>query len=150
MLKAKAWLHSEGHIATAGRGRPPKVSKKDGREITSILLEATKSGVKFSDWPKGKVEVTESQATESAPAETTVKVIRDATGSSANIVAELAPYRFTEEEFKAVEKGTKVERSLRSACNGCGVSLVICHCPVPRIVARDGGGSVEVTIVRKK
>lgn len=144
MHKAKAWLHSQGHIATAGRGRPPKVSKRDGREITTILHEASKSGVRFSDWPKGQVTVTESET-----AETVVKVKRDVVQSS-NSVAELAPYRFEEEDFEVSETTSGKKRSLREACNGCGLSLVVCWCHSPRIVARDGGGSVGVTINRKK
>lgn len=145
MYKAKAWLHSQGHIKTAGKGRPPKASVKDGRDITVILHEAKESGVQFSDWPKGEVTVTKSEQT----AETTVTVKRDPVQANTNTVAELAPYRYTEDEFEAVEVVTKKKRSLREACRGCRVSLVVCYCPKPFIVARDGSGSVEVVIKRK-
>lgn len=133
-MRAKAWLVANGHLEKDGRGRMPA-------RVLPILAEAVKSGQKFSDWPKGQVTTAEDTGT--------VSVKREAAPVTA--VAEIPEYRFTEDEFKAVEtrNGKKVERSLRSACNNCRVSLVICYCPQPMIVAHDGRGSVPVTIVRK-
>lgn len=142
MQKAKVALVEAGIIKTAGRGR----ISADGH---SWLQARYEDGVRFSDWPKGKVVVTKTEQTATKPAESTAKVIRTAGAGTDNSVAELAPYRFTEDEFKAVEKDTNIERSLRSACNNCRVSLVVCYCPNPVIVKRDGSGSVEVTIKRK-
>lgn len=142
MQKAKVALVEAGIIKQAGRGR----ISADGH---AWLKKQYDNGVRFSDWPKGEVVVTKSKATKSKPETETIKVKRTEQSGGEKIVAELAPYRFTEEEFMAVEKGTKIERSLRSACNNCRVSLVVCYCAQPRIVALDGGGSVEVTIKRK-
>lgn len=144
-MRAKAWAFANGHIKSDGRGRMPLVSLKDGRELSTVLMEAKKSGVTFSDWPKGAV--VELAGTEDAAP--SVKIVR--TESDPNSVAELAPYRYTEEEFVAIEirKGKRVERSLREACRGCRVSLVVCYCPQPLIVAHDGSGSVHVTIERR-
>ena len=140
-MKAKAWLHSQGHIATAGRGRPPKFTK-DGREVTAVLLEATKSGVTFSDWPKGKVEVKECSETKTAK----VTVTKD---TSETGFVEPVPYRYDERKFKAVESGGR-ERSMREACWNCHVSLVVCYCESPRILALPPRtGSVVVSIVPK-
>ena len=139
MLKAKVALVNAGIIKSAGRGR----ISADGH---AWLKQQHDAGQRFSDWPKGKVEVTKTEKA-GKPAESKVKVIKAETGGSE--IAELAPYRYTEEEFMAVEKGTNIERSLRCACNNCRVSLVVCYCPNPMIVKRDGSGSVEVTIKRK-
>jgi len=146
MYKAKAWLHSHGHCATAGPGRPPKVSMKDGRDITTILHEAKQSGVQFSDWPKGQITVKKNE--ETSTDEVTLK--RDPVQSSVKTVVELAPYRYTEDEFEAVETVSGKTRSMRESCRGCRVSLVVCYCPNPHIVATNGTGSVEVAIKRKK
>lgn len=145
MQKSKVWLLSEGHIATAGRGRPRKTSLKDGREISVILDEAVKSGVKFSDWPKSQTN-TPTTTTGAAGTKTTPKPKTKKAG--------MPEYRFdylySEDDYKAVEKaGKKQERSMRSACQNCRVSLVQCHCGKPEIVATDGTGSVLVTIKRK-
>lgn len=142
MQKAKVALVEAGIIKSAGRGRI-------SAEGHAWLKKQHDAGKRFSDWPKGEITVTKTEAKGDKPAMSTVKVTRAATDSNANTVAELAPYRYTEEEFMAVEKGTNIERSLRSACNGCRMSLVVCWCPVPHIVKRDGSGSVEVTIKRK-
>lgn len=133
-MRAKSWLYEQGHIAADGRGRMPRVSVKNGREIAGILDEAYQSGTKFSDWPKGVVA--EVKAAVKPKAETTD------TG-----VVDLAPYRFPEDEFKALEVGTKKERSLREACRNCRNSLVGCWCVSPEIVATNGNGSVKVRIV---
>lgn len=137
-MRAKAWLFANGHIKADGRGRMPTVSIKTGENVVTLLSE---SGQKFSDWPKGQVIKAEDTGT------ATVK--REA--APVSVVVEIPEYRFTEDEFKALEtRGTKkVERSLREACRNCCKSLVVCYCPTPMIVAHDGRGSVPVTIVRK-
>jgi hypothetical protein len=125
----KQWLMANGHISEIKRGRV-------SRDHEALIQKAVAAGAKI-----------EGYSASSKDSETVVtKDIQPETG-----VAELAPYRFTEEEYKAVEfrNGKKVERSLRSACNLCRVSLVVCYCPEPRIVAHDGGGSVRVYIERR-
>lgn len=138
-VKKKAWLYKEGHILTNGRGRTPTVSVKDGRTVAAILEEAVKSGVKFSDFNLDNVvRNSEGEA---------AKVVRPKSESDGFI--EPAPYRYDERDFKAVEKSGR-ERSMREACSNCGVSLVVCWCEGPRIVAIPPMmGSVAVTIVRK-
>lgn len=143
MTKAKAWLHANGHIESAGRGRPPKFVK-DGRTVTTVLLEAQKSGVKFSDWPKGEIKVEKCDETKTEK----VTVTRDTSESG---FVEPAPYRFHESDFKALETGSKRERSMREVCSNCRVSLVAHMCEAPRIVALPPRmGSVTVEIVSRK
>lgn len=139
MQKAKVALVEAGIIKTAGRGR----ISADGH---AWLKQQYDKGVRFSDWPKGEVVVTKTKATAKKPESETVKVTRETTETG---FVEPVPYRFPEAEFKAVEVGTRKERSMRSACNNCRVSLVVCHCPEPRIVAVNGGGSVRVEIVKR-
>lgn len=146
-MKSKVWLVEQGHIATAGRGRPRKTSLKDGREISVILDEAVKSGVKFSDWPK-------SQANTSTGVAGTARSAGTTKTKSKPPKAGLPEYRFdylySEEDHVAVENaGKKRKRSMREACQNCRVSLVQCHCGDPTIVAEDGTRSVKVTIKRK-
>lgn len=141
MQKAKVALVEAGIIKSAGRGRI-------SAEGHAWLKAQHDAGMRFSDWPKGEIKVTKTEV-EGKPAETKVKVVRSNDSTGSNTVAELAPYRFTEEEYMAVETKSGKARSLREACNGCRVSLVVCYCPTPRIVATDGSGSVEVTIKRK-
>lgn len=136
-MRAKAWLFENGHIEKDGRGRMPKVSKKNGESVSTLLAN---SGVKFSDWPKGAV------TTAKDTGEVTVE--RAPVESNGGVV-EPIPYRFLEEEFKAVEFGTKKVRSMREACNNCRRSLVVCYCEEPRIVACNGSGSIRVSIERK-
>lgn len=137
-MRAKAWLFANGHIKADGRGRMPTVSMKTGESVVTLLSD---SGQKFSDWPKGQVVKAEDTGE--------VSVKRDA--SPQTTVAEIPEFRFTEDEFTAIEtrNGKKVHRSLREACRHCRVSLVVCYCPTPMIVSHDGRGSVAVTIVRK-
>lgn len=141
-MKANEWLLANGHIKAITRGRM-------SRENIAILTAAwdNGNGVKFSDFPKGKVTV-QLEATEDAPAQVEYK--RDAnagTGYSADgTPVEIAPYRYTEDEFHAVQAdGTN--RSLREVCQHCGVSLVQCYCGSPSIVAMDGKGHVSVSIL---
>lgn len=142
MQKAKVALVEAGIIKSAGRGR----ISADGHAWLKARYD---EGMRFSDWPKGQIQVTESEATNEKPAETKVRVIRDASESNEKVIYELMPMRYSEDEFVAVEKGTGKTRSLREACRGCSCSLVGCWCKTPRIVKTDGSGSVEVTIKRK-
>lgn len=140
VVKKKAWLYKQGHILTNGRGRTPSVSVKDGRPVAAILEEAVKNGVVFSDFSVDNV-------------------VRNSTGEATKVIkpkvesdgfVEPAPYRFDERLFMAIETGTKRVRSMREACNNCRVSLVVCYCEIPRIVAIPPMmGSVAVTIVPK-
>lgn len=137
MLSAKEALVRDGIIEKVGRGR---ISGAGHSHLHTLYS----GGERFKDWPKGEVTVSEPTADKAAE----VKVVRSAGTSGAKTVAELPEYRYTEDAFQAVHfvNGKKVVRSLRSACNGCGYSLVVCWCPEPRIVALDGRGSVKVTI----
>ena len=122
MQKAKVALVEAGIIKSAGRGRISATGH-------AWLKSQYDNGVRFSDWPKGKVEVTKSKDT----GESTVKVIRSSQDSSVKVVTELAPYRFPEEDFEAYEyvDGKKKPVSLRECCNTCRVSLVAHCCDEP-------------------
>lgn len=123
---------ANGHIKEIKRGRI-------SRDHDALIQKAVAAGAKIEGYSAAGTGESEPVVTKDAQPDTGV--------------VELAPYRFPEEDFKAVEfrNGKKIERSLRSACNnrGCGVSLVVCYCAEPRIVAHDGGGSVRVYIERR-
>ena len=146
MLRAKEALHKAGRIDKIGRGRI-------SADNHAWLKSEYDKGERFSDWPKGEVQVTKTQDKETGAESTTVKVKRDPSQSTEKVVADLMPYLYPEDEFVAIETdrktGKRVERSMRSACNNCRVSLVVCVCGQPRIVARDGGSSVRVDIERR-
>lgn len=125
-MKAREWLVQQG-LARGTRG-------KFSTAAHAALKKAIADGTTFSDYPKGDAPV---KVKDSKP-----------TGDGTGIV-DLAPYRYEESDYRAVEVDTKVERSLRSACNRCSVSLVVCWCEQPIIVARDGSGSVAVRIERR-
>lgn len=130
-MKARAWLVTQG-LAKDGRGKFSTAAK-------TALDKAVADGKTFDDYPKGTapVKATKVKTEDSKP-----------TGDTSGI-AELAPYRFEESDYRAVETVSGIERSLRSACNTCRVSLVVCWCAEPIIVARDGTGSVPVRIERR-
>lgn len=127
MQTRKQWLLSEGHIKEAGRGRI-------SAENLARISKAYESGIRFSDWTPGNTEIRNG--------ETVTK--------NSVVPRVLAEYTilYPENQFKAIE-ANNTERSMRSACNNCRVSLIQCSCGSPRIVARDGSGSVLVSIVRK-
>jgi hypothetical protein len=127
-MKARDWLVQKG-LAKGTRG-------KFSAAAHAALQDAIANGEKFSDYPKGDAPV---KATKVKPSKG--ETPRESTG-----IVDLAPYRFEENSYRAVEVESGVERSLRSACNTCRVSLVVCYCTDPIIVARDGGGSVSVRI----
>lgn len=118
---------------------------KDGREIAAILLEAKESGVQFSDWPKGEITVTKTEATADKAAVTTVKVSREAT--AVNGVVEPAPYTYPESEYEAYEfiNGKKSPVGMRECCNTCRVSFVGHICETPTYL-----NNRKVFIVKKK
>lgn len=145
MQKAKVALVEAGIIKTAGRGRI-------SAEGHAWLKAQHDNGTRFSDWPKGEVKVTKTEATAEKPAESKVKVIRSSADTSVKTVAELPTYRYTVEEFEAVEPSGK-KRTVKEVCkNSQGVSLVICYVcadDAHRIVKTDGSGDVTVTVKRK-
>lgn len=128
-MKANEWLVQNGYKEKITRGRQSAIN-------ISRLDHAVSKGIVFDDYPKVKAVFT------AAPKPVTSKPRIDA-----DIVADI-PYRFPEGQFRAIEfrDGKRVERSLRSACNLCRVSLVNCWCSEPVIVAHDGRGSVRVYI----
>jgi len=136
--KAKVALVEAGIIKSAGRGR----ISADGHAWLKARYD---EGQRFSDWPKGKVEVTKTE-TEGKP-ESKVKVIRSAEVSNVKQIADIPPYRFPEDEFEAYEfiNGKKKPVSLRECCNNCRVSLVAHSCEDPTYL-----GDRKVYIVRKK
>lgn len=110
-----------------------------------ILEAAVADGIRFSDFPKEKSTTTKSKPqVESLATKSPKKPVDN------DVIADIV-YRFTEEEHVAYEfkNGKKHFRSLRSACNGCGYSLVVCYCSEPVIVAEDGSKSVRVYMERK-
>lgn len=136
-MKANEWLVSKGYKDKVTRGRMSAVN-------IAYLQEAYDSGTRFSDWPKVQTQTTQSKTTETV-------MTKRSTQDNGKVIAELPPYRFPETEYRAIEfrDGKRVERSMRSACNNCRASLVVCHCGSPVIVAHDGTGSVSILIERK-
>lgn len=122
-------------LAKPGRG-------KFSNDAKAALAKADAQGYEFLDGPSPK-------GNGSGPIKSTVKKEKSAPTGDTSGIAELAPYRFEESDYRAVETVSGIERSLRSACNGCRVSLVVCWCAEPVIVARDGNGSVPVRIERR-
>lgn len=124
-MRAKAWLFSQGHIKSDGRGRMPLASTKTGESIAKILSEAKDSGVSFSDWPKG--EVTKSEKTGD------IVVKRSASMGTSKWIPDVAPEFYPEDKFTAYEfvNGNRKRVGMRECCNNCSVSLVQCHCGAP-------------------
>lgn len=127
-MKARDYLVSKG-LAKPGRGRFSAEAKAE-------LVKAISGGKVFSDFvldkPTGAVDKPMAVASKPAP---NVKEIQ-----------ELAPYRYEEYTHKAVD-ATGGVHSLRSACFHCGYSLVVCWCPTPRVVTKEG--YADVSVVRK-
>lgn len=122
-------------LAKGGRG-------KFSNDAKAALAKADAEGFEFLDGPSPA-------GNGSGPIKSTVKREKaKPTGDSTGIV-DLTPYRYEESDYRAVETVSGIERSLRSACNGCSVSLVVCWCPEPVIVALDGSGSVTVRVERR-
>lgn len=121
MKTAKQALYDAGRIKQIGRGR----ISLDNHQW---LAEQAEKGVKFSDWPKGKIV--------SAPAKSgnspEIRVVRDPAQSTEKIIADLY-YRFDEYAWQAVaEDGTIY--GMREVCNKCGISLVGHLCDTPSVL----------------
>jgi hypothetical protein len=138
--KAKVALVEAGIIKSAGRGRI-------SAEGHAWLAKQHNAGTRFSDWPKGEITVTKTEATAEKPAESKVKVIRTASSTGEQTIADIPPYRFPEEDFEAYEfvNGKKKPVGLRECCNTCMVSLVAHQCEDPTYL-----NNRKVFIVRKK
>jgi hypothetical protein len=134
MIKPKVWLVQNGH-KPAGyedtRGRMDGAAK-------ALVMEAVKNGAQIEGF----------SLTTPAPTSTVLPSVQRAPVSNVKTIAELPAYRYNEDTHVAhsFEGGKKVSRSLREACRHCRVSLVVCHCPAPEIVSRDGRTSVRVYI----
>lgn len=129
MQKAKQALVEAGIIKSAGRGR----ISADGH---AWLKAKHDEGVRFSDWPKGKVEVSTSKSSDpDEPAKSTVKVIRTESSKGEKVISEIH-YTYPEDEFEAFEyvNGKKKSVSMRECCNNCRVSLVGHSCDHPTIL----------------
>lgn len=141
MQTARERLAGLGLAIAGSRG---KFSNAGKAQLAADLA----AGMTFSDWPKDKASTKPVRV----GGKKTVSVPKAKTDLDVDPQTDIA-YRFTEDEWKAIETrdGKRVERSLRAACNnaGCGVSLVVCYCSAPQIVAHDGNGSVAVKIERR-
>lgn len=140
-MKAKEWLVSNGFLKEVTRGR---ISSENHARLAE-------SGKAFSDWPKGVVMVNEE--TNKTTGETEEKVTyhrTDGYGANGNPV-DIAPYVYnltTHAAYEDTTDGSKGKRrSLKEVCFNDGVSLVQCTCGAPKVVARNGHGYVDVTIV---
>lgn len=133
-MKPKEYLLKHGHIDKIGRGRLSAAH-------IEIIKDAVANGVRI----EGYASVESNSVEVNKPKE--VKKVEN----PSNEIVDLAPIHYPEDQFVAYEyhDGKKIERSLRSACNNCLVSLVQCVCGNPTIVARNGCSSVSVSIVRK-
>lgn len=130
-MRARDYLVSKG-LAKPGRGKFSNAAK-------DALASALQSGTSFEDYPvKVASKPTGPKPVKAAPVEHTD-------------VFDIPEFRYPESMYRAIEvrSGKRIERSMRCACNGCGLSLVVCWCPSPKISAHDGGGSVAVKIERK-
>lgn len=114
-----------GIIKSAGRGRIPAKGH-------AWLKAQYDEGIRFSDWPNGKVEVTKTEAKGDEPAKSTVKVVRAASTSGEKVISEII-YTYPEDEFEAYEfvNGKKKPVSMRECCNTCRVSFVGHRCSNP-------------------
>jgi len=138
-MKAKEWLKQNGFIAEIGRGR---ISFENHKRLAE-------SGLEFSDWNDRKVAVMvveDDKGTEIVTAHRVDEYHTNGGYGPDGAPVKVAPYRYTEAEFRAVQADGTV-RSLREVCEHCGVSLVQCYCGHPSIVATNGQGHVSVSIV---
>lgn len=121
-MKAKEYLLDKGRISEIGRGRI-------SNENHAFLAKAAESGIQFSDWPKGKVVVTE--ATDETPE--VVRVKRDPNMTNEKVIHEIV-YTYPENLYRAVDTRTGKEVGMREVCNTCRVSLVGHACDRPTIL----------------
>lgn len=127
MTTAKEALLAAGRIDKIGRGRISLANH-------AWLQTEYDKGVRFSDWPKGKVVVSEPEV---GPAVARVQRSED-DENYGDII-----YSYPESSYRAVGKDGK-EWGMREVCNTCHVSLVQCHCGNPTIL-----GYIPVTIVAR-
>jgi hypothetical protein len=146
-MKAKEWLVKEGHLPAdkAGKGRMSHAHH-------ALLQDAYDNGVRFSNWSPNTVAVMVTETTDNDGNVTETVTAHRIDGYQANgMPVELAPYLYnhnTHAVYEDTVDGSKGKRrSLREVCSNDGVSLVQCTCGAPRIVATDGRGHVDVTIV---
>lgn len=132
-MKPKEYLVSIGELKEVGRGRLSLAH-------IEMCKKAAAEGVKIEGY-----SVSTGPSKEAAPVVTKEKV------STEKVIAELAPYRYPENEFQAYElrDGKKKIRSLREVCRHSMVSLVVCPCDSHQIVSTDGTRNVSVYIERK-
>lgn len=136
-MKPKEYLLKNGHIDEIKRGRL-------SREHIDIIKAAVAGGENIEGY-------TLNTPAAGIPEKATNAVERNKP-EVGKIIYEIPPERFPESEYTVFERvdGKRVTRSLREACNNCRVSLIYCFCDSPRIVARNGRGSVLVYIERKQ
>jgi len=118
------------YLVTLGLAKPGR--GKFSRDALAALDDARAKGTKFSDDEPKPEPVKREKSTNSVRKE----------DNYGEVV-----YTFPEASFKAYEKGTKIERSMRAVCYTCRVSLVGHGCKSPSIVSRDASGPVFVEIV---
>lgn len=146
MTKAKEYLYSKGLIASTGKGRMSAAHHQ-------ALQDAYDAGERFSNWSPANVALMVVEETKAG--ETTERVVakrldapKGGEGYSADgTPVEIAPYRYTEDEFHAVEVVSGKPRSLREVDEHCGLSLVQCYCAGPSVVATNGQGHVQVKVL---
>lgn len=134
MMKANDWLLKEGHIKEITRGR---------RSLANInhLMTAYQAGTRFSDWePKETVNTTTGETR-------VVNTVKAAGGSQIDNYNEPFIRYPGEMDSYTVTDSQGNKRSLKEACNNCGLSLVGHTCNNPVIVRKDGTGSTKVNIV---
>lgn len=131
-MKARDYLVKHG-LAKPGRGKFSNAARE-------ALARAVEKGESFDDFPNKATTVVK-------PTGAPKPKVKAAPVESAEVY-DIPEYRYPETMYRAIEirNGKRIERSMREACNGCGLSLVVCWCSTPRIVAHDGGGSVPVKI----
>ena len=126
MDTAKQALLKAGRIKAITRGRI-------SLDNHAWLKAQHDNGVRFSDWPKGKVEVDTS-------APNVVRVKRDPMVEQR--IYDTIVYTFDEKYYRATNSDTGAHVGMREVCNNCRVSLVQCHCGKPTVL-----GDIPVKIV---
>lgn len=132
MKSAKQALLDAGRIEKIGRGR---ISLDNHAWLRDQYI----AGVRFTDYvPK---DVTVSDKPEAAAP-------KPGNAQSVTTVKNLSQVyiRYPEGRYVVHETLSGKARSMREACNGCGLSLIGHTCDSPAIVSTDGRQSVAVTI----
>lgn len=128
MQSRRDWLASQGLAIAGARGKFSNAAK-------AALAKAETEGMQFSDSPNSPT----------APKATKPKAPAPVVSTAADSLY-LSPsdFRFPEDEYKAVEVGSKKTHSMRECCNRCRVSLTNHACDKPTI-----HGNIAVSIVRR-